>query len=138
MPGARQPGIDAMLLAGIPILSVGGVSDFGDTDRFVRDARMAWKVVQLTYVWYHHGDLFSHLLAYTSLLPIAVCVAVATLFWSRRDLQTFFLGCGCIVCEVVNVVLKRVIRQPRPIGTSLPQSSFNVCLLHCASSDSWR
>jgi dolichyldiphosphatase len=77
---------------------------------------MAFTVLNLTYVWYNKGDFISLLLACSSLLPIAIVIAVLTLFVSRRDLQTCMLGIGAVFCELLNTILKRVIRHPRPLG----------------------
>jgi len=61
------------------------------------------------------GDLFGKLLAYSSLLPLAILVGFVTLILFRRDLHTITFFIGLLFNEFVNYVLKHIIKQPRPI-----------------------
>eukprot|EP00696_Hemimastix_kukwesjijk_P018480 gnl/Hemi2/7375_TR2515_c0_g1_i1.p1 gnl/Hemi2/7375_TR2515_c0_g1~~gnl/Hemi2/7375_TR2515_c0_g1_i1.p1 ORF type:complete len:306 (+),score=57.85 gnl/Hemi2/7375_TR2515_c0_g1_i1:3-920(+) len=77
------------------------------------------------------------LLVLLSLLPQALCVAYATAFYQRRDVATLALILGQALNEVLNAVLKRVLRIPRPspqmgAGFGMPSShaqfmGFLVC-----------
>lgn len=68
----------------------------------------------LTYVRFPEGDLVGELLALVTLTPVFVMVMYATLIVMRRDLQTVFICCGQVVNVGVNLVLKKLIAQPRP------------------------
>ena len=67
-----------------------------------------------THVLYEEGDILGFWFALFSLTPVFVMVAYATLIASRRDFATCTLALGQLLNEVVNYVLKRVIREPRP------------------------
>lgn len=67
-----------------------------------------------THVEYEAGDVLGPLWSLASLLPIAWLVSLATLLASRRDLATAALLCGQLLNEVLNKVLKRTLRVPRP------------------------
>ncbi|XP_029371928.1 dolichyldiphosphatase 1 isoform X2 [Echeneis naucrates] len=73
-----------------------------------------WRPVSLTHVEFPDGDLTGQVLAYTSLLPIAILVGFVTLIVFKRELHTISFFGGLILNEGVNWVLKHILREPRP------------------------
>jgi len=72
---------------------------------------------RLTEVKYDPSDPLGLVLAVASLLPIALLVAFPTLILFRRDLRTITFFAGQLANEALNMVLKRVLREPRPAGS---------------------
>jgi dolichyldiphosphatase len=68
----------------------------------------------LSHVLYIQGDLLGQGLAYLTLSPIYIGCYYLTLILSRRDLQTMLICVGQLTGVLINFVLKRVIREPRP------------------------
>ncbi|PJF18522.1 hypothetical protein PSACC_01646 [Paramicrosporidium saccamoebae] len=83
---------------------------------------MSHKYLSFTAVRYESGDVFGFLLAWCSLIPHVVIVAQVTAFLlaesHRRRLQAGTLLAGQVLNETVNSALKKIIRQPRPLGTN--------------------
>ena len=79
------------------------------------------KFLSLTAVAYEAGDHLGHLLAYCSLLPLALLVAEATALLlaesGRRRVRAGLLFAGQLLNEVLNLFLKHSIQEPRPNGT---------------------
>lgn len=68
----------------------------------------------LTHVEYFEEDPIGFPKALISLLPIFVVVFMVSIAASRRDLATIFFGIGQILNEILNYVLKEIIKEPRP------------------------
>jgi len=64
---------------------------------------------------YPQGDFVGKLLAYASLLPYVLICSFLTLILFRRDLHTMAYFLGILVSEAINHVLKKILRQPRPM-----------------------
>ncbi|XP_026154047.1 dolichyldiphosphatase 1 [Mastacembelus armatus] len=73
-----------------------------------------WRSISLTYVEFPEGDLTGHVLAYISLLPVAILVGFVTLIVFKRELHTISFFGGIILNEGVNWLLKHILREPRP------------------------
>jgi len=73
-----------------------------------------WKPVSLTYVDYPTDDLIGKVLAWSSLTPIFIVIALGTLIIFRRELHTIALFIGILTNEALNQVLKYSIKMPRP------------------------
>uniref|UniRef100_A0A8C5CTI0 Dolichyldiphosphatase n=1 Tax=Gadus morhua TaxID=8049 RepID=A0A8C5CTI0_GADMO len=73
-----------------------------------------WRSISLTHVEFPKDDLTGHVLAYISLFPIAVLVGFVTLIMFKRELHTISFFGGLILNEVVNWLLKHIIKEPRP------------------------
>ncbi|CAF97127.1 unnamed protein product, partial [Tetraodon nigroviridis] len=102
-----------------------------------------WRSISLTHVEFPEGELTGQVLAYITLLPIAILVGFVTLIVFKRELHTvstvhvclmfkrreyktgavFTPSCfalqisffaGLILNEVVNWVFKHILREPRP------------------------
>ncbi|KAK0141306.1 Dolichyldiphosphatase 1 [Merluccius polli] len=73
-----------------------------------------WRSISLTHVEFPKGDLPGQVLAYISLLPIAVLVGFVTLIVFKRELHTISFFGGLILNEGVNWLLKHIVKEPRP------------------------
>ncbi|KAL9936372.1 hypothetical protein V8E36_004440 [Tilletia maclaganii] len=72
----------------------------------------------LTHVRYDAEDPVAQLLALVTLAPIFLLCAYTTIILYRRELTFINALIGQLGCEAINWGLKRLIRQPRPIGLS--------------------
>ncbi|XP_063065968.1 dolichyldiphosphatase 1 [Engraulis encrasicolus] len=75
-----------------------------------------WRPISLTHVEYPADDLTGQVLAYISLLPIAILVGFVTLIVFKRELHTISFFGGLILNEGLNWVLKHILQEPRPCG----------------------
>uniref|UniRef100_UPI003AAEE652 dolichyldiphosphatase 1 isoform X2 n=1 Tax=Centroberyx gerrardi TaxID=166262 RepID=UPI003AAEE652 len=73
-----------------------------------------WRSISLTHVEFPEDDLTGQVLAYISLLPIAILVGFVTLIVFKRELHTISFFGGLILNEGVNWLLKHILREPRP------------------------
>lgn len=84
--------------------------------------------LQFTHVVYEAGDFLGYLLAWSSLVPIFTFVAQITAFLLAetdiRRRQTGTLIIGQLATELLNAVLKRLLRHPRPIYGSWNVANF--------------
>jgi dolichyldiphosphatase len=70
--------------------------------------------LDFTYVAYDPSDLMSMVFAIISLTPQVILVVYATLICSRREAESIMMLGGQFACELVNIYLKRIIKQERP------------------------
>ncbi|KAH7318637.1 hypothetical protein B0I35DRAFT_374555 [Stachybotrys elegans] len=70
--------------------------------------------LSITHVYYDPSDKISLLCAYLALLPQALCVVYATLILFTREVEVALMFAGQLACEVLNFVLKRLIKENRP------------------------
>uniref|UniRef100_A0A4W4ELP9 Dolichyldiphosphatase n=2 Tax=Electrophorus electricus TaxID=8005 RepID=A0A4W4ELP9_ELEEL len=75
-----------------------------------------WQSISLTHVEYPTGDLTGQILAYSSLLPMAILVGFVTLIVFKRELHTISFFGGLVINEGLNWVLKHIVQEPRPCG----------------------
>lgn len=61
------------------------------------------------------GDFIGYTLAFISLAPFAILVSFVTLILFKRELDTIFFFIGQLVNELMNHVLKIIIREQRPL-----------------------
>ncbi|KAF2156250.1 DOLPP1 protein [Myriangium duriaei CBS 260.36] len=83
--------------------------------------------LSLTHVHYDPNDPVSYVCAYLALIPQALCITYVTLIWSTREAEVLMMFAGQMGCEAVNWVLKRWIREERPMrmngkGYGMPSS----------------
>ncbi|GAM83735.1 hypothetical protein ANO11243_017250 [Dothideomycetidae sp. 11243] len=71
--------------------------------------------LSLTHVHYNPHDPISLVSAWLALLPQALCITYATLMWSTREAEVFLMFAGQMGCEGVNWILKRWIKEERPL-----------------------
>ncbi|KAA3677319.1 dolichyldiphosphatase [Paragonimus westermani] len=81
------------------------------------DSQLHWISLNFFNVMYPKGDIIGKVLAYFSTTPIIIVVGLITLTVFRRDLHTIFLLLGVILNELLNTVMKKTLRQSRPIAT---------------------
>ncbi|XP_064616151.1 dolichyldiphosphatase 1-like [Liolophura sinensis] len=74
-----------------------------------------WKPLSMTFVEYPAGDFIGFVLAWFSMIPIFLLVSFGTLIIFRRDLHTMSYLLGLLLNEVVNWILKHIIRESRPL-----------------------
>lgn len=77
-----------------------------------------------TYVVYDEGDVVGLILALITLTPIYIMNFYTTLILLRRDFGTFFALAGQIACLALNVILKKILHQPRPADLGLIDSGM--------------
>lgn len=68
----------------------------------------------LTHVYYDPQDIFGLPSAILALVPQAIIVAYVVAIFTRREVETCFCFGGQLICEALNWVLKRLIKQDRP------------------------
>uniref|UniRef100_A0A3Q3GJW7 Dolichyldiphosphatase 1 n=1 Tax=Labrus bergylta TaxID=56723 RepID=A0A3Q3GJW7_9LABR len=89
-----------------------------------------WRSISLTHVEFPEGDLTGNVLAYISLLPIAILVGFVTLIVFKRELHTISFFGGLILNEGVNWLLKNILREPGPHAAPInPQRGCELVLL---------
>ena len=76
--------------------------------------------VSLTHVLYNGSSEYSKLLAYASLIPIALLVSYCTLCVFSRDVATIIMFVGQLLNETINWILKHLIKEPRPSKKIVP------------------
>jgi hypothetical protein len=79
---------------------------------------MPLKSWSVTCIEFEEGDLFSFVVAFSQLAPVFVCVSLATLCAFQRDLRVAVFFVGQLFDAAFNQVVKRIIKQPRPQGTT--------------------
>ncbi|KIH89152.1 hypothetical protein SPBR_07619 [Sporothrix brasiliensis 5110] len=70
--------------------------------------------LSLTHVYYDPNDFISYVCAWLALVPQAIIIVYVTLVWSTREAEVSLALAGQLVCEGVNFVLKRIIKEERP------------------------
>ncbi|CAK7233389.1 hypothetical protein SBRCBS47491_008591 [Sporothrix bragantina] len=70
--------------------------------------------LSLTHVYYDPNDFISYICAWLALVPQAIIIVYVTLVWSTREAEVLLAFAGQLVCEAVNFVLKRIIKEERP------------------------
>lgn len=80
----------------------------------------------LSHVLYVNGDLIGQFLAYITLAPIYVGCYYLTLIVSRRDIQTMLICVGQVLTVLINYILKRIIKQPRPNDLNPEADDFGM------------
>ncbi|KAL8997129.1 MAG: hypothetical protein Q9169_003512 [Polycauliona sp. 2 TL-2023] len=68
----------------------------------------------VTHISYDASDPIAYLCAWLALVPQILCVVYATLIWSSREIEIFLMFAGQMGCEVLNFMLKRMIKGERP------------------------
>ena len=73
--------------------------------------------LDFTYVVYDSTTSHSIILAYLTFLPIVLGLVLFNSFLLRRDLESAFQSCGLVFSTAINTILKRIVAQPRPVGS---------------------
>lgn len=72
-------------------------------------------------------DPISYFCAWLALIPQGLCIVYVTLIWATREVEVALLFAGQLACEALNFVLKRLLKQERPVrmhgkGYGMPSS----------------
>jgi len=73
-----------------------------------------WVSFSLTHVEYPKGDLFGKILAVSSLFPVFIVCSLVTLVLFRREMHTVTFLIGQLGNEVLNYVIKHIVKEKRP------------------------
>ncbi|XP_055516227.1 dolichyldiphosphatase 1 [Leucoraja erinacea] len=73
-----------------------------------------WEPLSLTHVEYPPDDLAGKVLAYLSLVPVFILFGFVTLIVFKRELHSISFLCGLVLNEILNWLIKNVIKEPRP------------------------
>lgn len=60
------------------------------------------------------SDPIAYLCAWLALVPQVLTVVYTTLIWSSREIEIILMFAGQMGCEVLNFLLKRLIKGERP------------------------
>ncbi|XP_041976948.1 dolichyldiphosphatase 1-like [Aricia agestis] len=83
---------------------------------FTESNKIEWQPLSLTLVEYPKGDLLGKFFAFMSLAPFGIGAGFVTLILFRRDLHTISFFLGTLVNEVINIILKHIICEARPLA----------------------
>ncbi|KAI4099384.1 MAG: hypothetical protein L6R37_006012 [Teloschistes peruensis] len=72
----------------------------------------------VTHVSYDASDPVAYLCAWLALVPQILFVVYTTLIWSTREVEIVLMFAGQMGCEVLNFLLKRIIKGERPPSKS--------------------
>eukprot|EP00929_Paragymnodinium_shiwhaense_P016090 TRINITY_DN124266_c0_g1_i1.p1 TRINITY_DN124266_c0_g1~~TRINITY_DN124266_c0_g1_i1.p1 ORF type:complete len:245 (-),score=40.94 TRINITY_DN124266_c0_g1_i1:195-839(-) len=97
-----------------------------------------FKTLSLTHVIYEDGNLLSKALAIVTLTPVFAPLCLVAAFVATRRLEWLSICTGALAIDLVCLVLKEIIAQPRPPGSYRPgfgmpseHAAFAVfCSLH--------
>jgi dolichyldiphosphatase len=74
--------------------------------------------LKVTHVYYDPSDPLSLISAYLALVPQGLMVIYVTLIYARREIELVLMFAGQLFCELANWILKRLIREARPKGST--------------------
>lgn len=74
--------------------------------------------LDFSYVVFDESSTWSLIMAYITFVPILLTFGIVIVFVARRELEYGYFFCGCLCSTIVNAALKRVIQQPRPVGSA--------------------
>ncbi|CAH0726603.1 unnamed protein product, partial [Brenthis ino] len=83
---------------------------------FLNNGEIEWQPLALTLVEYPKGDILGKFFAFTSLAPFGIGAGFVTLILFRRDLHTIAFFFGTLVNEALNIILKHLICEARPLA----------------------
>ncbi|XP_046845495.1 dolichyldiphosphatase 1-like [Xenia sp. Carnegie-2017] len=81
---------------------------------YVSKTKTKWKPVSFTFVQYPEGDIYGKFLAWLSLAPVFIIVGFVAVIIFRRELHTMAYFFGCLLNYVLSVILKNIVKEPRP------------------------
>ncbi|XP_073994965.1 dolichyldiphosphatase 1-like [Rhodnius prolixus] len=89
-----------------------------------------WIPLSLTFVEYPKGDWIGKILALSSLLPLGIISGFVALILFRRDLHTIIFFLGTLLNELINIVLKNIICEPRPLARNVLYTEYGMPSAH--------
>lgn len=72
--------------------------------------------LSLSHVQFVTDSIFSELLAYVTLSPLAIFCGYVAVVVADRDLKPLVMFAGQVLSEGLNAIMKRLIKQARPTG----------------------
>ncbi|OAQ32909.1 PAP2-domain-containing protein [Linnemannia elongata AG-77] len=83
--------------------------------------------LSITHVQFAQDDILSKLFAYVTLSPLAILCGYVAVIITSRDLKPAVMFAGQLANELVNLILKRLVKQARPTeylgdGYGMPSS----------------
>jgi dolichyldiphosphatase len=72
--------------------------------------------LSITHVQFAQDDILSKLFAYVTLSPLAILCGYVGVIITSRDLKPAVMLAGQLANELVNLILKRLVKQARPTG----------------------
>ncbi|KAF8975195.1 Dolichyldiphosphatase 1 [Entomortierella lignicola] len=85
--------------------------------------------LSLTHVQFTQNDIVSKLLAYVTLTPLGIICGYVAVISTSRDLKPLVMLGGQLANEVLNLILKRIVKQARPTGNSQDLLNTNHLLV---------
>ncbi|KAM3959047.1 dolichyldiphosphatase 1 [Aphomia sociella] len=85
-------------------------------DVLLNNGEIEWQPLALTLVEYPKGDILGKFFALISLAPFGIGAGFVALILFRRDLHTIAFFFGTLINEVLNIFLKHIICEARPIA----------------------
>ncbi|KAK9510496.1 hypothetical protein O3M35_005270 [Rhynocoris fuscipes] len=89
-----------------------------------------WIPLSLTFVEYPKGDWIGKIMAISSLLPLGIVSGFVALILFRRDLHTIIFFLGTLLSEMLNLILKNIICEPRPMSRSVLYTEYGMPSAH--------
>jgi hypothetical protein len=80
------------------------------------DVSIFKQTFQFTHVEYNPNSIVSLCYAVCTFVPMIILIMSGTFFIARRELETLFGMIGMLVNSFLAAVLKRIFKDPRPIG----------------------
>ncbi|XP_022820715.1 dolichyldiphosphatase 1-like [Spodoptera litura] len=86
------------------------------SDVLHNNGEIEWQPLALTLVEYPKGDWLGKFFAFISLSPFGIGAGFVALILFRRDLHTITFFTGTLVNEVLNIILKHIVCEARPLS----------------------
>eukprot|EP01134_Creolimax_fragrantissima_P003217 CFRG3217T1 len=86
-------------------------------------AAVMLKPLSLTLVEYPQGDEVGKIMAFFSLAPLVLIPCCITTFFLRRDIFTAHFGVGMVINEILNLAIKNLLKEARPVFDDYPAHS---------------
>ncbi|KPJ11756.1 Dolichyldiphosphatase 1 [Papilio machaon] len=93
-----------------------GETVLSGNEHFYNNGEIEWQPLALTLVEYPKGDWIGKIFALISLAPFGIGAGFVTLILFRRDLHTIAFFFGTLLNELLNIILKHLICEPRPLA----------------------
>lgn len=94
-----------------------------------------WVPLSLTHVEYPKGDWLGKIFALISLFPFGIGSGFVALVLFRRDLHTIVFFLGTLLNELLNMILKNIFAEDRPLQRSVNYTEYGMPSAH--SQFSW-
>ena len=79
--------------------------------------KLGQDVLLMSYFTYPKGSKLGQFLAFLSLSPMALIFGLLGAFFTSQDVWYITLCCMLLTSTLINEIVKRIIKEPRPKGT---------------------